>query len=65
MKTLELNKMENVSGGDFGDVVNGACAAVGVASYVGWIAVSISSPVGWVVGGACLVNVVGNGAGWW
>ena len=63
MKTLEFNQMELVEGGDAGDVVNGLCGAVAAASYFGWIA--MSTPVGQVVGGICLVNLIGNGAGWW
>lgn len=63
MKTLDLKRIETIEAGGFGDVVNGACAAVGAASLFGWIA--LSNPVGWAIGGGCLINAIGNGAGWW
>jgi len=64
MKTLELNQMEVIEGGDIGDFVNGVCAALVVANYLGVIAL-MATPGGQVVAGACLVNLIGNGAGWW
>ncbi|MBL4746904.1 MAG: hypothetical protein JKY08_11130 [Flavobacteriaceae bacterium] len=65
MRKLEINELSNIQGGDVGDVINGACAALAAGSYLTIIALSISTPVGAVIGGACLVNVIGNGAGWW
>ena len=64
MKTIEINRLSEINGGDVGDVVSGACAAVATASLFGVIALG-SSPVGWTVGGVCLINAIGGGAGWW
>ena len=64
MKTLELNQLETINGGDVGDVVNGICAALATASYFGWIAL-MATPAGQAAAGVCLVNLIGNGAGWW
>lgn len=63
MKALEFNQMEIVEGGGVVQVVNGACAAVSAAGIFGWIA--LNNPVGYVVGGVCLVNTVGQGMDWW
>lgn len=65
MKTLELNELENVNGGDF---VGGFCA--GVATVGGGYAIggnlaaitagavsNLWNPVGWVLGAAAIVAV--------
>lgn len=64
MKVLEINQLENISGGDF---ITGVCAGVGagVAVYGAGFALNWWNPVGWggtlaiaVVGGACVTYTI-------
>ena len=50
MKNISLNQMESINAGDWIDVVDGVCGAVGVASWIGW-----AVPGGAVAIGACVV----------
>jgi len=57
MKTLTFNDIQNISGGNFWNVMDWVCIGVGTAGIGLEIAAAINSwnVVGWVAGGACIV----------
>ena len=63
MKTLTINKLENINGGDVANVISGVCAAVALSGLVGIIV--LNNPVGYGIRGACLVHTIGRGMDWW
>lgn len=63
MKTIEIEKLEEIKAGTVADVISGACAAVALSGIIGIIA--LNNPVGYGVRGACLVHTVGRGMDWW
>ncbi|WP_435260707.1 hypothetical protein [Tenacibaculum sp. nBUS_03] len=60
MKSLELNQMEGLQGGDWGDWVNGACSAVLLANIISKGAINLH-PAGLIASSVCAGWGIANG----
>lgn len=63
MKNLEINQMENLTGGNFSDTVTGACAGIGLSAAIKLITLSRAAAVGVAV--VCAGNGAGRYFGFW
>jgi len=63
MKTLEINQMEEILGGDASGVILGACTGLGLAGLVGLIV--IPEPTSKVIAGVCIANGIAGYFDWW
>jgi hypothetical protein len=64
MKNLNANQMLGLQGGgEVSNFITGACAGVGVAAWLGMVAISGGGAV--VVGVACGVNGLAGAYDWW
>ena len=64
MKTLSISQLETISGeGAISSTITGACAGVGLAGWIGAVAISGGTAI--AIGAVCAVNGLAGAYDWW